>query len=170
MKLVLLPALFLVLLGACKKDDRNRVGCNMAETWTANESKITISNGVWGTVSSMEGDCMPVIDPSENRCTHCPVKRTVRIYEYTNRSQANPSGGPYSSFYSSFSTQLIRELITDRDGFFQTELPPGQYTIVTLENGKLYAHSADAQGGLNPLNVVNGKNKRDILLTYKAVF
>ncbi len=99
-----------------------------------NSAKVTIKNGVWGTVSFMEGNCMPIIGLNTT-CKNCPVRRIVRIYQYTTENQAIKSG--IISFYDSFSTQLIKEVETDDNGFFQTELSAGEYTMVIIENGKL---------------------------------
>jgi hypothetical protein len=68
---------------SCRKDDLPVIGCDIQKVYADNAARVTITDGVWGTVSSMEGDCMPMIPPSGSSCTHCPVKRTVKIYEYT---------------------------------------------------------------------------------------
>jgi hypothetical protein len=115
----------------------------------------------------MEGNCMPVIDPATTTCKTCPVKRKVRIYEYTLQSQATPNTG---GFYDSFSTKLITEVETDDIGFYQIVLPPGKYTIVTIENGKLHASGLDGLGGLNPFDFKGGLLKINMTMHYKAVF
>jgi hypothetical protein len=146
-----------------------RANCQIDKTYADNAVKVTITNGIWGTVSFMQGNCMPTINPQNTTCTNCPVKRTVRIYEYTKQSQATPSTTS-PVFFDAFSTTLVREVETDNEGFFQTEIPVGKYTLVVVENGKLYANGTDGQGGLNPFTFSSGKQKINLTLTYKATF
>lgn len=159
-----------LLFLSCRKDEKSQpaAGCDIQKVYVDNASKVTISNGIWGTVAFTEGNCMPVVPPTSSTCKTCPVKRTVRIYEYTTFSQAIPQDG--RGFYDSFSTQLVKEFDTDSGGFFQTELAPGNYTIVVLENGKLYTFGLDGQGGLSPVNFTGGKQNVNLTLIYKAVF
>lgn len=164
--------LFLILLlagfSSCKKNDAPAVVCNINQTKALNVGKVTVNNGIWGTVSSQEGNCMPVQGPSTT-CTECPVKRTVRIYEYTLANQATPDGTS-PVFFTAFSTQLVAEVESDETGFYETNLAPGQYTIVVVENGKLYAPGRDAQGGLNSFNHPGNQSTVNFKMTYKAVF
>ena len=134
------------------------------------EKKVTITNGLWGTVAFMEGNCMLVLPapPACSDCKTCPVRRTVRVYEYTMPDQATQQ--KISEFYDGFSTQLIEEVETDEAGFFQVDIPAGLYTIVVVENGKLYTFGWDQQGGLSSVSFAGGKQKADLTLTYKASF
>ena len=169
MKIVLPILLFALLVTSCTKDSRSgSVNCNMIEVYAANEAKVTVSNGIWGTVSFLEGNCMPIVGPGSG-CKECPVKRAVRIYQYTTSAQATP-WGTSTVFFHSFSTQLVKEVIPDSEGFFQTELPPGQYTMVVVEDGKLYASGRDGQGGINSFTHQGGQKKINFRITYKAVF
>jgi hypothetical protein len=159
-----------LLFLSCHKDPKiqQMPSCDIKKAYVDNALKITITTGIWGTVAFMEGDCMPVVPPTSSTCKTCPVKRTVRIYEYTRFNQAIPQNG--WSFYDNFTTQLIKELDTDNNGFFEAELAPGNYTIIVLENGKLYTFGLDGQGGLSPVNFTGGKQNVNLTLTYKAAF
>jgi hypothetical protein len=165
--LILLLSLW--LFAGCRKDVAEATpDCDTKAAYESNPSKVTIADGVWGTISFMEGNCMPVFDPATSTCKNCPVQRTVRFYEYTLRSQATPQGS--QQFFDSFSTQLVKEVASDGQGFYQADLPAGKYTVVVLENGKLYSFGADAQGGLSPLTLTGGKQNVNLTLTYRAVF
>jgi hypothetical protein len=162
------------ILGGCHKDDRGTdcpapVSCNMPKVYDGNAAKVTITNGVWGTIANMEGTCMPVIDPANTTCKTCPVKRTVKIHQYTTASNATASNGS-TIFFDSFNTPLVAQVDTDVNGFFQVTLPPGQYSLAIVENGKLYANTRDAQNGLNPFTLTGGAQKVNVTMTYKAVF
>lgn len=156
-------------LFSCNKDNATQTSCDIQKIYIDNAAKVTITSGIWGTVSSMEGNCMPMIPPSTSTCKNCPVKRTVKIYEYTMPDQATPSSNS-TIFFDSFSTQLVAQVDTDDNGFFQTSIPAGHYTIVIIENGKLYAIGRDGQGGLSPITYSGGKQNVNLTMTYKAVF
>lgn len=159
------------LLSGCKKDTKVEPiasACDIEKTYLQNETKVSATTGLYGTLASMEGNCMPMIGPGPWPCTTCPIKRTVRIYSYTMITQATPQNG--RGFYDSFSTQLIKEVETDNDGFYQIDLVPGDYTIVAIENGKLYAFGFDGSGGLSPVHYAGGKQKLNLTMIYKAVF
>ncbi len=139
----------------------------MQQVYADNAKKLTITNGIWGTVALMEGNCMPVAPPTSSTCKTCPVKRTIKIYDYTLQSQTTPQIS--NGLYDSFSTQLIKEVDADDNGFFQVDIPPGHYTIVAVENGKLYAFGFDGQGGLSPVTFTGGRQNINLTLIY-AVF
>lgn len=160
------------LVAGCDKaaETSNPVtNCDINATYTKNAAKPVIADGIYGTVSSMEGNCMPVIQPGSNSCTHCPVSRTLRIHAYTRIQDATGVAGK-PGFYQQVSTPLIREITTDADGFYQTALAPGQYSVFILENGMLHASGTDGNGGLNPITVAAGKQKLDLVMRYKASF
>jgi len=159
----------LITYSGCNKDNSTSITCDIQKAYTENAKKVTIPAGVWGTVASMEGNCMPIIDPSLSSCKTCPVKRTVKIFEYTLAANATPAvNSPV--FFESFSTRLITSVETDDNGFFQINIPNGHYTIAIVENGKLYANGTDGQGGLSPFQVLNGTEKVNVTMTYKATF
>lgn len=159
-----------ILFGCIKDKKEQSTNCDIQAAYINNALKVTVTNGIWGTVAFKEGNCMPVLPspPAPSSCKTCPVKRTVRIYEYTTRNQATPQSTEV--FYDSFNTQLIKEIETDNEGFFQAEIAPGNYTIVVMENGRLYAFGHDGQSGISPFNYAGGQQNINLTLTYKAVF
>jgi hypothetical protein len=159
-----------IAMTGCDKDNEKPERCDIQKVYAENAAKVTITTGIWGTVSSIEGDCMPMVPPSPSSCsTHCPVKRIVRVYQYTTANQATPSNGSYI-FFDNFSTTLVAETEADANGFYQVSVPPGQYTVVNLENGKLHAKDRDAQSGLNPVVFAGGTQKANLVMAYKIVF
>ena len=158
-----------ILLNSCHKDNAPQNGCNIQQVYSDNAKKVTISNGLWGTVSSVEGNCMPTIPPSTNSCKNCPVQRTVKIFQYTLLSNVTRSGNS-AVFFDSFNSPLVAQVDTDENGFFQVDIPAGHYSVAVVEDGKLYANSLDGQGGLNPVTIASGTQNLNIAMTYKAVF
>jgi hypothetical protein len=167
----LLPLFLLVILfSACHKNKSlPATSCDILEAYTDNATKVTITNGAWGTVSFMEGNCMPIVPPSPSGCTNCPVKRTVKIYEYTLLKDANRWGSS-NIFFDSFNSRLVAATETDENGFFQAIIPAGKYTIAIVENGKLYANSTDENGGLSSFTLSGGRQNVNVTMAYKAVY
>jgi hypothetical protein len=171
MKTALSLFLFILLLIGCNKDHNKKTPstCNIEQVYSDNAKKVSITNGVWGTVSSVEGDCMPTVPACNSCCRNCPVKRTVKIYEYTTINDA-VTNDPYGTFFDSFTTRLIAQVDTDDIGFFQTNIPAGHYSIVVVENGKLYSNTRDGQRGISPFTLTTGTKNVNLTMTYNATF
>lgn len=144
------------LAAACKKGDPiiDKWLNNTTELRKHNEGKITISEGIAGTLTLIEGDCMPAGGGLENTCKEYPVKRKIMIYEYTLISQAEKDKG---SFYTKVNTKLMATAECDKEGFYQVKIAPGKYSLFIEEKGKLYASGLDGYGWLNPVTVEAGK-------------
>jgi len=102
-----------------------------------NENKITISEGLWGTIILREGNCMPT-GGSWNSCRYFPVQREIMVYEYT-------------------FTKLGATTTCDEEGFFEFQLEPGKYSVFVKENGQLYPNVFDGTGGISPATVESSK-------------
>ena len=63
-----LPGLLIMIsiFLSCHKesDSATQTGCDIRQVYADNAKKITITNGIWGTVALMEGNCMPMISPT----------------------------------------------------------------------------------------------------------
>jgi hypothetical protein len=171
MKAALAFCFFVLILISCHKGDNGarQNGCDIEKVYTDNAKKVTITNGVWGTVSNVEGDCMPTVPACSSCCRNCPVKRIVEIYQYTLISDG-VTNDPYKVFFDSFNTPLVAQVETDDNGFFQVVIPAGHYSIVIVENGKLYANVRDGQGGLSSFTLTTGIQNVNLSMTYKATF
>ncbi|TVR42713.1 MAG: carboxypeptidase regulatory-like domain-containing protein [Bacteroidia bacterium] len=137
--------------------DADRWVNNVPALLTYNESKITISEGLAGTVIFIEGNCMPMISPEGkpvDACKRYPVRRMVHIHKYTHRSQAEQAG---SGFYTRIHTERVSSVETDATGFFQVSLPPGNYSLFVEEEESLYANLWDGHGGIHPVNIQKGE-------------
>lgn len=159
----------LIATASCKKgnktDDDTIV--NIEAVRLLNANKVTVTNGVWGTVSTIQGNCMPTTDPKSSTCKAFAIQREVRIYAYTNKSNALPAS-PVNGLYDSFNTTLIKTVTTDGQGFYEATLPDGKYTIVFVEDGKLYADTYDDQGGITPVVVQHNKFNLNMVLQRAA--
>ena len=63
---------------AIKKARKSSLKVTKAMRGKAISVKVTITAGVWGTVSQMSGNCMPIVGPGSS-CRNCAVQRTVRF-------------------------------------------------------------------------------------------
>jgi hypothetical protein len=60
---------------------------------------------------------------------------------------------------------------SDREGYFEAELPPGMYSIFVRENGYYYATRVDGVGYVFPVNVDEGGTVEvQFDITYKATY
>ncbi len=170
--------LFILIAGlaiGCEKDEtleNEAFSCANSEGFAPIDNKIKITQGIFGTISFTEGNCMPGPMPVSGPldCRTCPVIRTVRIYKYTTISNAIKVNNQAGQFYERFTTDLITETKSDANGFFQLTLPAGIYTMVVVEKGLLYAAFGDGQGGINPITVGTGTTETNFPIKYKAVF
>ena len=153
---------------ACSQHLSSNSNCDIQKSYSENANRVKSGTGVWGTVAFQEGNCMPTVGTS-NTCKTCPVKRTIRIYEYTAPANATKAENE-TGFFTSINTKLVREIKSDKKGFFQAELPDGQYTVVVEENGRLYANGTDEKGAINPVTIKGAMEKLDIIINYKAVY
>lgn len=166
-KAVCLLISVLLLFISCKKNkaQENVETCDIQKIHTQNSSKVSIAKGVWGTVSIRQGNCMPMVGPAASTCTECAIQREVRIYAYTKNTNATPAM-PVNGLYDSFNTQLIKTVTTDAQGFFEADLPDGKYTIVFIEEGKLYAGTGDGQGGISRVEIQQAKVNLNLVLNW----
>ncbi len=127
--------------------------------------------GVVGKVTWLEGNQMPTIveEGKKNKRTTVgePVKRTVRVYPLITISDVTLEDG----LFKSVAAKPITEVETDENGQYSVNLNPGRYSILTVEEGGLFASVFDGDGNIQPVTV---KEKEwtllDIVVNYKAAF
>ncbi len=171
--------LVLAMCASCEKSDVNpgngsRVH-DLDSLIVRNLEKVTVDQGVTGTIIIQEGNCMPHVseEPEPNPdCIIYTAKRTVYIYEYTTADQVviDPELDlPY--FFSHVETELVETVSSDADGFFEVALPPGTYSLFILEKDALYANLWDSQGGIQPVTVVPDEMASVVLkISHSAYF
>jgi hypothetical protein len=127
------------------------------KTWELrehNKNKVSITEGIWGTLVKTEGNCMPPID--ENSCKQFPIMREIVVYEYTTFEEAIPSSDSFV-FFEKVNTKLVATTTSDIEGFFQIKLKPGKYSVFVKENQLLWANLFDGYGGISPVIVESSK-------------
>ena len=158
MKKKILIFALLSLFFACDKENYDWTN-KIDELYKHNEKKVSITEGVWGTLIQREGDWMPGAGGERKES---PAQRDIAIYEYTTVKEIN--GYPTSC---EVYTKLIATTTCDKEGFYEVELKPGKYSVFLKEKGKLYAGGGDGDGGLNPVEIKSSKvSEMNLVLSY----
>ena len=170
MALLLLGMTGMLIAGGCSTSERECEPCY----WEcrriyppSNEGEVTITQGVWGDVWFWQGIFFPGTCPPG---TIRAVAREMRVHELTHLDQVDfaPDGFP---FYTAIHTQLVATVYSDSSGFFQVELPPGQYSLFVVEDTLFYANFFSVDGNIFPVTVKEGRvAHRRFDITYKAAF
>ena len=133
----------------------------------ADVCKNPISQGVTGRVLFYEGNQMP--DPRKPfQERGVGVRRKILIVE--------PAKVGQSEQYREFIIKLnggkpVKEVYSDDQGCFKVALNPGKYSLLIMEDGRMYANVFDSEGYICPITVEKGKlTKMDLRITYKAFF
>jgi hypothetical protein len=128
------------------------------------------TQGIQGRVYWIEGNQMPQIGEKEKSMEKPEkeeVKRTLRIHELTHINQASLG----DALFGDIETPLIAEVETDNAGRFSVELPPGKYSVFTVEKTGHFANVFDLDSYINPFEVKEGEwTQADILINYEAAY
>jgi hypothetical protein len=151
-KLTYLCFLGLVLLASCKPQKMK-------------------NQGIHGNVYWIEGNQMPQASRGEatslSPADQKPVKRTINIHQLTHINQA--SLGDY--LFGNIETPLVASIETNEAGEFSVELPPGKYSLFTVEENGYFASIFDLDSYIHPVNVEKGEwSSISITIDYKATF
>ena len=132
-----------------------------------NDDNVTIDQGIWGDVWFHEGDFMP----------NCPsgtitaVSREIRVHVLTTRDDVVVASDVYFPFYSEINTELVATTWSGSDGFFEVELPPGQYSIFVVEDTLFYSGRGDGVGNINPVEVFENEVTEILFnINYEATY
>lgn len=131
------------ILAGCSGD-----GCPGNHRPPRNEASVTISQGVWGDVWFWQGDFMPVCPQG----TVLAVSREVVVFEQVATGDIFPPGDS-GTFFDEIPTDEIARVESNTRGFFQIELPPGDYSVFVVEGDRYYANSFDGDGNILPFTV-----------------
>lgn len=124
--------------------------------------------GVVGTITWLEGNMMPSIQDGEDPEKEAQkVERTVQIFPLTNISDVKVEDG----LITSIATKKIKEVKTDGSGKYAIDLSPGRYSVVTVEEGGLFANIFDGDGNIQPITIKENEwTLLDIQINYKAFY
>ncbi len=124
-----------------------------------------VKQGICGTVLLKQGNQMP--SPGRAPSSGQPVVREIAIYKLVNLSEVNNNGG----IFTGVKTVCVAKTNSNAKGYFEVALPPGQYTVFTVEKEGLYANNFNGKGSINPVEVLKDSVTRsNISISRKAVF
>lgn len=115
---------------------------------------VSITQGIAGSCILRYGDWMP--SPGGNCCHWSTEVRTIYFYTPTTDTEAVKIGTGNTSFYSQINTTRIAETQCDENGCYQVSLPPGQYSVFILYDGKYYCGDMGDNFLLCPVTVDSG--------------
>ncbi len=142
-----------ILIIACQDPEP----VNIEDVILDNMAKITISQGIAGTVIYKEGNFMPPVVPGSG--VIYPLSRKVYLYDY-----AQVFNLPLGHFIEpdSVTSTLLSQIKSDINGFYQFNISDtGIYSIFVKENGKYYNDYMDGSHGVNSFKI-----NRDSVLIY----
>jgi hypothetical protein len=158
MKYKIIILVFLSLLFSCEKENSFWTN-NIDSLHKHNKKKVSISEGIWGTLIQREGNWMPGAGGDRKEF---PTQREIAVYEYT--TVRDITGYPTAC---EVLTKLVATTTCDKEGFYEIKLKPGKYSVFIKENGKLYANGGDSFGGLNPAVVAsNSVSEMNLVIDY----
>jgi hypothetical protein len=149
-------------------------GCNNGTTDADryppdNHNLVTINHGLYGNVWYWSGAFQGL-----NWGTISPVSRTLYFYDITPVDSCDVYSG---DFYKKIHGVLVDSVKSQLNGFYQIDLPPGNYSILTWENDLYYANrknlldSLDDTEYIQPIIIYPDSLEYLVVnLTYDAIF
>lgn len=135
-----------------------------------------IVQGIYGLVLFWEGDFMPTYPEDDSGGDVYPVVRDVCIFEAVLHDDVEWT---YVEIEPGFSIHLATDIPaalvhivrSNRNGYFEAELPSGRYSIFVREGGHYYANLFDGDGYVFPVEVEEGKTTGiQFDITYMATY
>ncbi len=127
-------------------------------------------SGITGVVTWVEGNQMPMIlqegeEPPKKESK--PIQRKIQVYPLMKISDLKMEDGLVVSLME----KPISETESDSKGKFGLALPPGKYSVFTVEEGGLFANIFDGEGNVNPVTVKENEwSSIEIEVNYRAVY
>ncbi len=135
-----------------------------------NKISGTGNQGIIGQVRWLEGNLMPTIGDTSyaERVKGVPIERDIYIFKAVKQQDALSAGG---AFYKSINGELVYRLKSRKDGTFKVKLPPGKYSIFTMEKDGYFANRFDGDNYINPVTVyANNFTEIQIQVNCKAFY
>lgn len=107
--------------------------------------------GIKGQVFWLSGNQMP--GPGVQRPAQQGIIREIHIYKVATMDDVVMD----NNYYSQVKTDLVAKVISGKDGYFKVRLPPGEYSVFTVEPKGLFANMFDVKNRINPVVVRDRK-------------
>ena len=115
------------------------------------ENLIGVAQGIYGRVLFWEGDFMPTYPEDDSGGEVYPVMREVCIFEAVLHDDVEwtyreITPGYFSNLAANIPSAFVTIVRSDRNGYFEAELPTGRYSLFVREGGYYYANLVDGAG------------------------
>ena len=91
------------------------------------------------------------------------------IYRLTNINEVSREGN--SPFYRSISTEPVKQVQTDENGYFKIKLKPGFYSLFVKKGELFYSSQFDEKNNIHPIEVKKGNTTEVVFRTnYDALY
>lgn len=155
-KTFLLVLISIFVFGCFNPTDRRSI----PELYENNITKISVDQGIAGTVIYMEGNFQPIVINAPDDFTFydlgtCyPVRKTVQLYELTATPDVKYSDTS-QVFIDSIGTTMISQTVSDNDGFYQLSVPDtGKYSIFIVYGDQHFVEYWGAGQLINPILIL----------------
>ena len=123
--------------------------------------------GIKGHVYLIAGNQMP--SPDQQPSKPKGIKTILYIYRLTNINEVSREGN--SAFFKSISTEPVKEVQTDENGYFKIKLKPGSYSLFVKKGELFYSSQFDEKNNIHPIEVKKGKTTEVVFRTnYDALY
>jgi hypothetical protein len=121
--------------------------------------------GIKGQVFWLSGNQMP--GPGAQRPAQQGIIREIHIYKIATTNDVVIE----NNYYSQVKTDLVAKVVSGTDGYFKVRLPPGEYSVFTMEPKGLFANMFDVNSRINPV-IVKPKKFSWVTITvdYEAAY
>jgi hypothetical protein len=131
------------------------------------KDQCTHEQGIAGRVFWLEGNFMPSPDPGPG-AEKTPARRQIVVHELIKMAEIGNSGGP---LFERLPGRVVSKKWTEPSGHFRICLPPGTYSVFTVEETGYFANRFNAEGHVQPVTVEKGSfTEITIDINYKAYY
>jgi hypothetical protein len=97
-----------------------------------------------------------------------PVERQIVVHALTDMDGVDRTEGP---LYDRIRTEQVAVLQADSEGRFTGCLPPGEYSVFTVEEGGFFANRFDGGGHIQPVTIRAGDTTDIVIdINYRAYY
>ena len=123
--------------------------------------------GIRGQVFWLSGNQMPGPPRNPTLALQQGIVREVHVYHVASPADVVVE----NNYYREVRTGLVARAVSGPDGYFKIKLPPGEYSVFTVEPKGLFANMFDAGNRINPVVVKPGKYTwMTITVDYEAAY
>lgn len=130
------------------------------------EGLFSVKQGITGRVLWKEGNQMPSPDRPAGS-NGIPVERELAVYKLTRLNETETNG----PFFTHIKTELVAKVKSTKTGYFEIALPPGKYSLFSVEPKGLFASITDGNQHIYPVEVKEGSVSPVVfVINYKASY